>query len=98
MGYRINCNIGEKMKYKIEFNTGVGYYTCDSIMEAMEFADDNASYTQKDIEIIDNETGEIEAVRRWWGVEADANEQEGIISFGRFGYYEPWEINLTPFN
>lgn len=92
MAYRVNCNKGwNEMKYRIEFNTGVGYYTCNTIKEAMEFADDNASYTQQDIDIINNEIGEIVAIRRWWGVEADANEQEGIINFGKFGYYGPWE-------
>ena len=91
MGYRINCNIGEKMKYRIEFNAGDGNYTCNTVAEAMEFADDFAGYTQKDIQIVNNETGEVEAVRRWWGVEAGANEQKGIIRFGRFGYYGSWE-------
>ena len=92
MSYIVYCNKGwNEMKYRIKFNTGVGYYTCNTIKEAMEFADDNASYTQQNIDIINNKTGEIVAIRRWWGVEADANEQEGIISFGRFGYYGPWE-------
>lgn len=83
-----------RIRHIIEFNTGEDVeYSCSTITKAMEFADYYAGYTQQDIEIINNGTGEIEAVRRWWGVEADANEQEDIINFGRFGYYGPWELN-----
>ena len=79
------------MKYRVRFNTGAGDYETATLIDAMEYADECASYTQQDIEIV-NDAGDVEAVRRWWGIEAGANEQEeDIISFGKFGHYGPWE-------
>ena len=82
--------------YNIDYGCGnyddSGY---ESIEAAMEAADEAASYTQRDI-TIEDENGDIVAVRIWWGVAYDEEDEgcycEDPICFGDFGFYSDWYI------
>ncbi len=76
--------------YTINFNTGAGNLTAETIEEAMIKADENACYTQKNITITD-ENGKTIATRYWYGTKYDKNEpEENPIIFGDFGFYGDW--------
>lgn len=83
-------------KYYINYGTGAGNEYAETLEEAMTIADEGAAYTQRDIRITDAESGELAAIRQWWGVVYDPDEsgeaEEEIIAFGEFGYYGAWNI------
>ena len=64
------------------------------VLIVMKIADDGAAYTQKDIYVLDGSTGEVVALRPWFGETnfRDAADTDDVISFGDFGYYGAWEI------
>lgn len=74
-------------KYIVDFGTGVTE-ECETLEEAKKYAEDNCSYTQQSIKIIQG--GEEVAVSRWYGVPA-GEEDEGIAYFSDFGFYGEWE-------
>lgn len=77
-------------KYYINYNTGAGNDTANTLKEAIETAVENAAYTQQPI-IIENEDG-IEVARLpWYGVKA-TDEDEVTVDFGDYGFYGTWEI------
>jgi len=86
----------EEKRYHICYHTGAGDEEAETLEEAMKTADENAAYTQQDITIEDN-AGNVLAVRHWWGVEYDEENEdaycEAPICFGRYGYYDDWQID-----
>jgi hypothetical protein len=87
-GYRIDIS---PVNYLVDYHTGAGDLEIDGDLdEAKRQADKNAAYTQQDIEITDT-NGNTVARRPWWGVEADSDDEEDIIEFGKFGHYGEWE-------
>lgn len=80
------------MKYYINYHTGAGNETVDGTLEeAKRVADEDAAYTQQNIEIFD-EDGDSVAIRRWVGVDYNNGyESENPIIFGSFGFYDDWE-------
>ena len=74
-------------KYYVDFGTGAGNKGFDSLKEAMEYAEENCSYTQESIKIL--EDGEQRAVLPWYGVKAEEDD-EVIVNFGDFGFYGSW--------
>lgn len=83
-------------KYYINYGTGAGNEYAETLEEAMTIADEGAAYTQQDIRITDAESGDLAASRHWWGVEydpeLDADSEDDVISFGKFGHYGAWTI------
>lgn len=77
----------------VNYHTGSGDETAETLAEAMAIADDGACYTQQKI-TIEDEAGNTVACRYWYGVQADPEEIEDdeIIDFGSFGYYGPWVV------
>ena len=78
----------------IEYHTGAGDETANTLEKAMQIADAGACYTQSKITIAD-ENGNILAERIWYGCKASQDEIDDfdeIIDFGDFGYYGPWVI------
>ena len=78
----------------INYHTGAGDETADTMEQAMEIADDGACYTQQDI-TIEHDNGTVIAERKWYGVQSsqeDLEDGEDIIEFGSFGYYGHWVI------
>lgn len=75
----------------INYNTGVGNLTAETISEAKSIADDNCQYTQADITIEEDE--EVIARRKWYGFEFNEENDgsEDPIRFGSFGYYADWD-------
>lgn len=91
-------NVEEIREYEVRFGTGAGDYTKTiSLNEFTSEVDENVSYTQSDVVIIDVATNKIAALRKWYGVQADQEvlDEFGdeIIDFQKFGYYEPWKFN-----
>lgn len=79
-------------KYLIQYNTGAGNCSAETLAEAKQLADDGATYTQQPIEIMSD--GEPVAIRRWYGMKYQGNEddyQENPITFGDFGFYADWD-------
>lgn len=60
----------------------------DDVEEAMAYADRNATYTQHDLSV-ELPDGTMLMLRRWYGIEADADEK-GVLRFGSFGHYGEW--------
>ena len=82
------------MMYIINWHTGVEDDACDTLSEAMRFADANACYTQRNITITD-EDGYIICERHWWGTAIRNLDDDDIvlydpIDFGDYGYYDDW--------
>ena len=77
------------MKYLVNYGTGVGNESFDSLKEAMESV--NFSYTQESVVIEDSQQNEI-LIAKWWNVAYDEelSENEPIADFG-IGYYENWK-------
>lgn len=77
--------------YYINYHTGAGDDTADTMDKAMQVADAGAAYTQQDI-TIEDEAGNVVAIRRWYGVQynKDEDDAETPICFGDFGYYADW--------
>jgi hypothetical protein len=79
------------MAYKINYNTGAGNEAgIETIDEAQQSADEGARYTQEDIDIIDQVTGNTVLTRSWVGCLDGIDECEDAIQFGSFGYYGDW--------
>lgn len=79
------------MKVKINYYTGEGdiEIECETLEEAMKIADENASYTQKNIAITKDFPEEL-AVREWNEGTYGRDAQNNPIIFGTFGYYGDW--------
>jgi hypothetical protein len=78
------------MPYTISYNTGAGDESdIDTLDEAMTTADEGARYTQQDIDIVDDVTGET-LTRKWCGCLDGLDESSDPIQFGSFGYYADW--------
>ena len=80
------------MRYYINYHTGTGNEWANTLEEAKILADNEASYTQKDI-IIEDEFGNEVLRRPWWGTQysGENEEEENPILFGSFGYYGDWQ-------
>jgi hypothetical protein len=78
-------------RYYINFGTGAGNRYADSLEEAMEVADESASYTQRSITILDSDDNVV-AVRGWCGCRDGIEEELDPIDFGDFGYYGDWSV------
>ena len=72
--------------YTIDYGTTTD--TAETIDDAMQTADNNATYNGEDIKIICD--GEIIAIRKWSATRDLFNEMESPIDFGGFGYYADW--------
>ena len=80
----------KNLNYLVNFHTGAGNFTADTLEEAMVRADEAAAYTQQDISI-DDDNGTPIAIRRWYGVAYDpVLPEENPIDFGDFGFYADW--------
>lgn len=76
------------MTFTINYNTFLTLeIESDSLDEAMEYCVDNAEYTQKDIDIIQD--GLIVATLKWYGI-APCDDDIVAVDFGDFGFYS-WE-------
>lgn len=78
--------------YYINYHTGAGDDTADTLDEAMKLADEGAAYTKCGITIEDENGNEV-AGRNWYGVpysEDDDEPSDDPICFGDFGYYGDW--------
>ena len=81
--------------WRIDYGTGAGNFKMTGeIEDVMKKADDGAAYTQESYVIIadDGETW----IRSWSALEydpegEDAESEDEIISFGKFGYFCPWK-------
>jgi len=81
------------MSYLVNFHTGAGNFTADTLEEAMTRADEAAAYTQQDITVEDDNGTQV-AIRRWYGVAYDPEiPEEAPIDFGKFGYYADWFLD-----
>jgi len=82
--------------FRTNYGTGAGNVDeIETLEKAMELADEDASYTQTDIEILD-ENNKLVAIRRWYGVEFNPDDYENgedadVISYGKFGFYDEWQ-------
>lgn len=78
--------------YYINYHTGAGDGTAETIERAMQIADEGAAYTQQKI-TIEDEHGEIVMTRYWCGVEyaPDEHDCEDPICFGSYGFYSDWQ-------
>ncbi len=80
--------------YTINYHTGAGNLTAETIIAAKALADENAAYTQLPITIEDEDGNEV-ARRCWWGIAYDESNDdtwcENPITYGDFGYYSDWE-------
>lgn len=77
--------------YYVNYHTGVGNRTADTLEEAMELADKGAAFTRCNI-TIDDEHGNVVAGRQWYAVpySEDDESSDDPICFGDFGYYDDW--------
>lgn len=83
---------------KVRVSSGVSWYDDDlrnysSPWEILESVDEWIGYTQANVDIMDGRTGEIIAMRRWYGVPLDEKHptEEYPIDFGEEGYYGDWQ-------
>lgn len=78
--------------YLVAYGTGAGDEYAPTLATAKELADAHAEYTQRDINIVDEATGEPVALRRWYGVAVDPEEEDeyACIPFGTLGHYGEW--------
>lgn len=76
--------------YYINYNTGAGNDTADTLEEAKRIADDGACYTQHPI-VIEDEDGNEVSRRSWYGAKYNADDDcVDPILFGSFGFYSDW--------
>lgn len=75
--------------FKLNYHTGAGNSTHDTIDEAMEAV--STSYTGVSITIDDEDGTELYKLP-WWGVAYNSDEDEDAphSDFGDNGYYGPW--------
>lgn len=75
-------------KFLVNFGTGAGNEYAETLEEAKQIAEENATYTQASITIEDENYNEI-AKLPWWGV-YPGEDDEVTIDFGEFGFYGEW--------
>lgn len=76
--------------YYINYQTGAGNDTADTLEEAKRIADEGAAYTQQPI-VIEDEDGNEVSRRSWYGVKYNADDDcVDPILFGSFGFYSDW--------
>lgn len=75
--------------YYINYNTGVGNETAETLKDAKRKADEGAAYTQCDIDIYDDNRNLI-TTRTWYGCMTDVETMNDPITFGDFGFYADW--------
>ena len=73
--------------YTIDY--GTTKETAEALDDAMQTADNNATYNQHDIKI--TEFGDLVAIRKWSATRDMFGEMENPLDFGDFGYYADWE-------
>lgn len=82
------------MKFLVNFGTGAGNEFAETLEEAKEIAEENATYTQASItiEIPNNNEEENEVVAKlpWWSVHP-GDDDVVTVDFGDFGFYGEWE-------
>lgn len=81
------------MKYYIRDNAFIPPAEVNGTLEeAKALADERASYTEQSIYITDADGNSV-AYRPWEGFRFDPEleEEAGIIDFGEWGYYGPWQ-------
>ena len=83
---------------KVRVSSGVSWYDDDlrnynSPWEILDSVDDWIGYTQANVDIMDSRTGEIIAMRKWYGVPLGKMHptEEDPVYFGEFGYYGDWQ-------
>lgn len=78
--------------YKVDYQTGSGNFEAASLGEAMDLADQGASFTQESI-LIRNKNHDVVAFRNWVGcTDSERLLQKDPIEFGCYGYYADWTI------
>ena len=82
-------------KFLINFGTGAGEEYAETLEEAKEIAEENATYTQCSITIEipsndDEEENKVVAKLPWWSVQP-GEDDEVTVDFGNFGFYGEWE-------
>lgn len=83
--------------YNVRFNTGAGDIAgITTLDEAMRCADEGAAYTQRDIEIVDDNDKTV-AARIWRKSKFDPDDYENgedadVISYGDYGYFDEWTL------
>lgn len=78
------------MSYRIDYNTGAGNVEgIATLEEAKELAVDGMAYTQENVDIMDEETGEVVTRSQWIGVKKE-EDNEALATFGDYGYYSDW--------
>lgn len=78
--------------FNVDFGTGAGNESAETLLEAKALADEGAAYTERDIVITDEDGDEV-ARRTWWGVQydEDVGDETDPICFGSFGYFGDWQ-------
>lgn len=83
---------------KVRVSSGVSWYDDDlrnysSPWEILISVDEWIGYTQANVDIMDSRTGEIIAMRPWWGCPYDAEKapEENPVEFGEYGHYGDWQ-------
>ena len=77
-------------KYFVNFGTGAGNYTSNlSLDELIEEVNEQLSYTQESVKIVEVETDEVAATLTWYGT---SPEEDDIVTaqYGDFGFYGEW--------
>jgi hypothetical protein len=80
--------------YRVDYNTGISNHDeFDNLEDAMKYADNNACYTQQNIQIYD-ECDDMCAERIWIGIllDDDNGAIDNPLAFGESGYYTDWII------
>lgn len=78
--------------YYINANNLLPSIPAATIEEAMQIADDGATWQTHSSISIEDEGGNVLMFRPWWGVEFDPAEDpsENPICFGQEGYFGDW--------
>ena len=84
-------NLEDIYPLKIKIRVGEFEKSVDTadLEDAKNIADEEATYTQKNIEIY--VAGELVSVRKFWETSEGIKECENPIDFGEFGYYADWQ-------
>ncbi len=81
--------------YTLNYNTGAGNETFETIEEAMAAVD--PCYTQMSITIDDSETGRELYKMPWWGCRHTEDDEDVAFDFGDYGYYSSWQESNEAF-
>lgn len=81
--------------YKVNFNTGVGNVTAETLEEAKQSALDGMGYTQQAI-VIEDEHGNEITRSQWYGVEPSEEDYENgnVLEEIGGGFYQRWSDEL----